>query len=90
MSGGIFYDSWAGMNQMMQAQGHTWPDVGQQQSGNLNTPTSGNPVPGVSAKNPFPAGLLPGPTHSTGWPGMRIRASRTSTRCSGISASSTS
>ena len=61
-SGGIFYDSWAGMNQMMQAQGHTWPDVGQQQSGNLNTPTSGNPVPGVSAKNPFPAGLLPGPT----------------------------
>ena len=62
MSGGIFYDSWAGMNQMMQAQGHTWPDVGQQQSGNLNTPTTGNPIPGVSGKNPFPAGLLPGPT----------------------------
>ena len=61
-SGGIFYDSWAGMNQMMQAQGHTWPDVGQQQSGNLNTPTSGRPVPGLSAKSPFPAGLLPGPT----------------------------
>ncbi len=59
---GMFFDSWAGILQGTQALGHTWPDVGQRQSGNLNTPTPSSPLPKISAKNPFTTGAIPEPT----------------------------
>ena len=66
---GMFFDSWAGILQGNQALGHTWPDVGQRQSGNLNTPAPSQPLPGVSAKDPFQTGAFPEPTpyNSVAW-----------------------
>ncbi len=59
---GIFYDSMAGLVQMTQAFGHTWPDVGQRQTGNLNVPTPAQPGPNVLGTDPFPGGAIPEPT----------------------------
>ena len=59
---GMFFDSLAGLTQMTQAFGHTWPDVGQRQTGDLNTPTPAQPTPSVLGTVPFPGGAIPEPT----------------------------
>jgi len=59
---GMFFDNWAGIIQESQNIGHTWPDVGQRQSGNLNAVTVNKPLPTVSAKDPFSSGIFPEPT----------------------------
>ena len=59
---GMFFDNYAGVLQAAQNMGHTWPDVGRRQSGNLNTPTAAQPLPTVSGKNPFPQALTPAAT----------------------------
>ena len=68
---GMFFDSLAGLVQMTQAFGHTWPDVGQRQSGSLNTPTPSQPTPSIKATDPFPQGAIPEPTpfSRTAWYG---------------------
>ena len=58
----MFFDSIAGLTQSVQAFGHTWPDVGQRQTGNLNTPTPAQPTPSVLGTDPFPGGAIPEPT----------------------------
>jgi hypothetical protein len=58
---GMFFDNWAGMMQIAQNLGHTWPDIGRRLSSNLNNPTPAQPVPAVSGKNPFPQASRPEP-----------------------------
>jgi len=50
---GIVYDNWAGVLQTAQNISGLWPDIGQQEAANLNTPTSSSPTPTVKAQNPF-------------------------------------
>ena len=59
---GMFFDNWAGIIQLSQNIGHTWPDVGQRQISNLNAPTPGQPAPDVSSRDPFFSGIFPEPT----------------------------
>ncbi len=56
LSGGVFFDNYAGVTQNTQNLGHTWPDVGRKLQGNTNPADA---VPNVSAKNPAPTGILP-------------------------------
>ena len=50
---GIVYDNWAALLQTIQNTGGTWPDVGGQQSSNLNLPSSTSATPTVSYTAPF-------------------------------------
>jgi hypothetical protein len=50
---GIVYDNWAGVLQTAQNISGLWPDIGQQEASNLNTPTTNSPTPTVTAQNPF-------------------------------------
>jgi hypothetical protein len=50
---GIVYDNWAGVLQTAQNISGLWPDIGQQEAANLNSPTSASPTPTVTAQNPF-------------------------------------
>jgi Carboxypeptidase regulatory-like domain len=50
---GIVYDNWAGVLQTAQNISGLWPDIGQQEAGNLNEPTAASPTPTVTAQNPF-------------------------------------
>lgn len=61
---GVFYDNWAAVTQTSQNYEGAWPDIGQQLANNLNVPTSGAPLPVVTAQNPFAAsgGAFPAPT----------------------------
>jgi hypothetical protein len=63
---GIVYDNWAGVLQTAQNISGLWPDTGQQEASNLNTPTSSSPTPTVTAQNPFAAAannnFFPAPT----------------------------
>lgn len=56
---GIFFDSWSAVTQTAQNLGHTWPDVGRQQSANLNLPTPQRPTPTIKGTDPFPNSMLP-------------------------------
>lgn len=59
---GMFFDSWAGITQLSQNLGHTWPDVGRRLSSNLNLPAANQPTPSISGKNPFPSATTPAAT----------------------------
>ena len=59
---GLFFDSWAGITQLSQNLGHTWPDVGRRLSTNFNLPTAAQPTPSLSGKNPFPSATTPATT----------------------------
>jgi len=50
---GMVYDNWAGVLQTAQNISGLWPDIGQQEAANLNTPTSASPTPTVTSQNPF-------------------------------------
>ncbi len=50
---GVVYDNWAALLQTIQNTGGTWPDVGGQQSSNLNLPSSTSPTPTISYTAPF-------------------------------------
>jgi len=58
---GMFFDSWAGVMQLTQNLGHTWPDIGRRLEGNQNKPTAGQPTPTISGKDPFPNAAMPPP-----------------------------
>jgi hypothetical protein len=63
LSGGIFYDTWAGIYQSMRGVGGTWPDVSVTRLGSLNDPTPSRPFPGVTGQNPsLGASGVPDPT----------------------------
>ncbi|HYO80800.1 MAG TPA: carboxypeptidase-like regulatory domain-containing protein [Bryobacteraceae bacterium] len=62
-SGGIFYDTWAGIYQRMRGVGGTWPDVSVTRLGSLNDPTPSRPFPGITGQDPsLGASGLPEPT----------------------------
>lgn len=66
LSYGRFFDNWAAITQTAQNFEGTWPDVGQLQANNLNSPSApGGPLPTASAEDPFSLGsgqFLPAPT----------------------------
>jgi hypothetical protein len=62
---GIFYDSFAGVLQMNQNIGETWPSIGRQLTSTLNQPTTAQPKPTISGKDPFPGVTMPAPTPFT-------------------------
>jgi hypothetical protein len=63
VSGGIFYDTWAGIYQSMRGVGGTWPDVSVTRLGSLNDPTPSRPFPGVTGQDPsLGASGIPDPT----------------------------
>jgi hypothetical protein len=62
---GIFYDSFAGVLQMGQNVGETWPSIGRQLTSTLNQITTAQPAPTISGKNPFPGVTMPAPTPFT-------------------------
>src|SRR5579871_3440186 len=59
---GIFFDNWAGITQTSANYEGSWPDIGSQQEHNLNYPSSANPQPTITGKQPFLTGTLPAPT----------------------------
>jgi hypothetical protein len=59
---GIFFDSFAGVIQMDQNMGETWPSIGRQLTNNLNEPTVSQPLPTISGKDPYPGLAQPAPT----------------------------
>jgi hypothetical protein len=52
---GIFFDNFAGIIQMDQNLGETWPSIGRQLTSTLNGISAAQPSPTISGKNPFPA-----------------------------------
>ncbi len=50
---GIFFDSWAGVNENIQGATGTWPNETLQDAGNLNNILSVSPLPDRSALDPF-------------------------------------
>ncbi|MEO7145190.1 MAG: hypothetical protein ABI165_16970, partial [Bryobacteraceae bacterium] len=58
---GMFYDNLAGILQMAQNMGETWPSIGRQLTGNLNQPSVAQPLPTISGKNPIPGVTQPAP-----------------------------
>ncbi len=61
-SGGIVYDTWAGIYQSSRGIGGNWPDVSVTRFGNLNNPTPSNPFPGITAQDPsLGASAVPAP-----------------------------
>jgi len=62
VSGGIFYDNFAGIFQSSRGIGGTWPDVSVTRLGSLNEPTPARPFPGITGQDPsLGAGALPAP-----------------------------
>jgi len=62
-SGGLFYDTWAGIYQSMRGVGGTWPDVSVTRLGSLNDPTPARPFPRVTGQDPsLGASGVPDPT----------------------------
>jgi hypothetical protein len=64
---GIFFDNWAGVQQLAQNYQATWPGAFASLGQNLNYPTSANPLPTITWSDPTKAVLvdgvqLPGPT----------------------------
>jgi len=69
---GIVYDNWAAVSQYaLNAGSGSWPNIGQLQPSNINTPTPAQPTPNLRAEDPFAtgAGLLPAanPYNQTGY-----------------------
>jgi hypothetical protein len=62
---GIVYDNWAGVSQIVQDIGGSWPDVGLQTGINLNVPNAASPMPMITAQNPLPPSALPAATPFT-------------------------
>ena len=56
---GVFFDSFAGVIQMDQNLGETWPSIGRQLTSTLNQVSASQPVPNISGKNPFPGVTTP-------------------------------
>jgi len=56
---GVFFDSFAGVIQMDQNLGETWPSIGRQLTGTLNGVSVSTPTPTISGKNPFPGVTTP-------------------------------
>ncbi len=59
---GVFFDNLAGIIQTARQPASTWPSVGALQSGNLNSPTTSEPYPGVRAQSPLKGVGLPDAT----------------------------
>jgi hypothetical protein len=69
---GIVYDNWAAVSQYaLNAGSGSWPNIGQLQANNINTPTPAQPTPNLRAEDPFASGvgLLPAanPYNQTGY-----------------------
>lgn len=56
---GMFFDNYAAVVQTAQNYSAQWPSVGEQLQANLNNPTTTQPGPSITGKNPFPSGALP-------------------------------
>lgn len=62
---GIFFDNWAGAQQMAQNIQGTWPSIQQQLAQNLNIPSASQPTPNTTGTDPFQGGSVltfPSPT----------------------------
>lgn len=59
---GVFFDDFAGTTQLARNPIGTWPSLGYQAAANLNYPSTASPRPTVSALNPLPSAILPGPS----------------------------
>jgi hypothetical protein len=55
---GIFFDNWAGAQQMAQNIQGTWPSVQQQLAQNLNNPSASQPTPNSAGTDPFQGGSV--------------------------------
>jgi hypothetical protein len=58
---GMFFDSWSAVVQLAQNYSATWPGVGETLANNLNNPTSAQPTPTTSGKDPISGVGFPAP-----------------------------
>ena len=79
-SGGVFFDNWSAITQLVRGKAGSWPSIGSVSPTNLNYPTLAQPTPSVPATDPLPSAVVPAPTPFTRWSTSWTRTGRTPTR----------